>query len=149
MGTIIGDRDQGTAIRAPRSRDHDWHGPRDIEGLQIHLAWRRYVAVNLDIRGYLASRRQRNSKLRTGRSPLEIFGQKCKDSQHPSTEIGRRQPYWLKYKIATRLKWSEGSRLKYPIFGSRRSRLIAATLGERQPRTRDWVRNFHPIDTNI
>ena len=65
---------------------------------------------------YLASRRQRTSTLLTGRSLLELFGHKCKDSQQLSTAIGRKQPYWLKYKIARRLKWSEGSRLKYPIW---------------------------------
>uniref|UniRef100_M4BZK4 Uncharacterized protein n=1 Tax=Hyaloperonospora arabidopsidis (strain Emoy2) TaxID=559515 RepID=M4BZK4_HYAAE len=81
---------------------------------------------------YLASRRQRTSTLLTGRSILELLGQECKDYQQPSTAIGCRQPYWLKYKMVRRLKWSEGSRLKYPIFGTRLSGLIAATLGERQ-----------------
>ena len=94
--------------------------------------------------GYLASRYQSTSTLRTGRSLLELFGQECKDSQHLSTAIGRRQPYWLKYKIARRLQWSEGSRLKYPIFGTGRSMLIAVTMIERQPRKSGRVRNFHP-----
>uniref|UniRef100_M4BTA6 Uncharacterized protein n=1 Tax=Hyaloperonospora arabidopsidis (strain Emoy2) TaxID=559515 RepID=M4BTA6_HYAAE len=140
----VRERDQGS-----QSGTAIWRGPTDMEVLQIHSEGRRHVAAYPDLRGYLASRRQRTSTLRTGRSRLELFEQECKDSQQPSTAIGRRQPYWLKYKIARRLKWSEGSRLKYPISGTRRLRLIAATLVERQPRTHDRIRNFHPSDTNL
>ena len=109
--------------RATRDRGCPRYGDRDrVVGFdwltlnRVQFASKHTRVVLLPGRIFLASRRQRTSTLRTRRSLLELFGQECKNSHNPPTAIGRSQPYRLKYKIARRLKWSEGSRIKYTFW---------------------------------
>uniref|UniRef100_M4B611 Uncharacterized protein n=1 Tax=Hyaloperonospora arabidopsidis (strain Emoy2) TaxID=559515 RepID=M4B611_HYAAE len=77
-------------------------------------AWRSILTYGI----VLASRRQRTSTT-SQEDHSWIVWTGVKEPNIPATVIGRSEHQWFRYKIARRLKWSEGSRIKYPLWTRR------------------------------